>query len=241
MGKNLKREAIFKFKHFSVKNEKSAMKVGTDGVLLGAWCDVSRSSTIIDVGAGTGLISLMLAQRCDAKIYGVEIDNDAADEAVENVANSKWKSRIEIINADFLKIYNSLPVVEHIVSNPPFFLLGEYALDNKRATARHATCGIDYVDIINATNILLSQNGKLSLISPMDRYDDILFTASIAKLNLSRLTTVYSMSGKNPIRLLWEFTRENCIEHRNDLIIRDLNNNYTEDYINLTKEYYLKF
>lgn len=241
MSRNKKRETTFYFKRFCVKNEKSAMKVGTDGVLLGAWCDVSNSSTIIDVGAGSGLISLMLAQRSDAKILGIEIDADAANEAVDNVINSQWMSQIEIINADFLKIYNTLPIVDHIVSNPPFFIAGENAPDKKRATARHANFGLNYDEIIHIASILLSEKGKLSLISPFDRYDDIIFSASVAKLNLSRLTTVYSMPNKKPVRILWEFSRINSIEQQNKLMIRDNENNYTADYKNLTKDYYLNF
>ena len=114
------RESIFKFKQFRVKNEISAMKVGTDGVLLGAWADISYASNILDIGTGTGLIALMVAQRSNATIIGVDIDYGATIEAIENINASPWSKRISIINNDITLVAKGLKNIDHIVSNPPF-------------------------------------------------------------------------------------------------------------------------
>lgn len=241
MGRNIKRENIFHFKQFSIKNDISAMKVGTDGVLLGAWANVDNSHSVLDVGAGSGLISLMLAQRCNALIYGIEIDHDTASEAYYNIKNSIWADRIKIIEGNFNDENLQLSIVDHIVSNPPFFNNGIIANENKRAIARHTTMGLDFSDIISASSKLLSDRGKISLISPIERYDDILFEATMMKLNLSKLTKVYSRQNCRPIRFLWEFSRQNCELQSDELAIRDANNEYTSEYIGLTKDYYLNF
>lgn len=232
----------FKFKQFSLSDNHSAMKIGTDGVLLGAWADVENSQSIIDVGAGCGLISLMVAQRSNAKVIGIEIDNDASIEAKENVANSKWGSRIEILTGDFNDhvVKNELPIVDHIISNPPFFTNGLLAPSSKRAMARHCDT-LSFNDIIISAPKFLTKNGKLSLISPIENKDDIMFISEIAGLNLSRITEISSQVGKSPVRVLWEFcmTDGDCIHDK--LAIRDANNNYSDEYIELTNEFYLNF
>lgn len=128
---------VFQFKQFSVRHAKSGMKVGTDSVLLGAWADFVARNRILDVGAGTGILALMAAQRnADAMVDAVEIDAVAAEEALQNAENSAWGGRIKIFECDFLR-FESGSKYDYIVSNPPFFDSGERAPDARRAMARH--------------------------------------------------------------------------------------------------------
>ena len=130
----------FRFKQFTVWHDRCAMKVGTDGVLIGAWCDVDACRRILDVGCGTGLISLMIAQRTSDRtmIEGVEIDAVAAEQAAENTDRSPWKNRLRIHTSDFLDFATSATVrYDHIVSNPPYFEKSLLPEDAARLTARH--------------------------------------------------------------------------------------------------------
>lgn len=240
MGNSRKHDTIFRFKKFHVKHELSAMKVGTDGVLLGAWMDISTSTSILDIGSGSGLISLMAAQRCNAKITAIEIDPIAANEAKENISASPWADRITIINDDFISWVknNSTAKYDHIVSNPPFFSNGIIAADCNRAMARHGN-GLDYNAIISAAPFLLSKKGQLSLISPVNRKDDIIFFANMAKMNISRLTEVSSIDGQSPIRLLWELSIASPKTVSQKLSIRKNGTEYSDEYMNLTKDFYL--
>ncbi len=238
---NRKRESIFKFKQFHVKNEISAMKVGTDGVLLGAWADFSSSKLILDVGSGTGLISLMAAQRSNSQIIGIEIDSDAAKESIENITNSPWKERISIINNDITLIVDELHEVDHIISNPPFFENGILAPDSSRATARHCDT-LNFNSLITISQKILADNGKLSFISPYENKENITYLAALNKMYTSRYTEVFSNPQKiTPIRILWELTTKNSLTKKSELYIRDINNQYSTEYINLTKEFYLNF
>lgn len=238
---NRKRESIFKFKQFHVKNEISAMKVGTDGVLLGAWADFSSSKLILDVGSGTGLISLMAAQRSNSQIIGIEIDPDASKESIENITNSPWKERISIICNDITLISDELHGVDHIVSNPPFFENGVLAPDSSRATARHCDT-LNFNSLISLAHNVLVLNGKLSFISPYESKENITYIATLNKMFISRYTEVFSNPQKDiPIRILWELTTENIPTKKSKLYIRNIDNQYSTEYINLTKEFYLNF
>ena len=152
-------KSVFRFKRFELANEKSAMKIGTDGVLLGAWADVSNARTAWDVGCGTGLITLMLAQRTDnMDIIGIEIDSDAAEESSANVRASEWSRRVRVVYDDVLKCYNELPVPDLIVSNPPFFKNALKAHGLARNSARHDDT-LSYADLIRVASESLSVYG----------------------------------------------------------------------------------
>lgn len=217
------------------------MKVGTDGVLLGAWCDVENAERVLDVGSGCGLIALMIAQRCEADIRGIEIDTAAAMQSIENINDSIWSNRIGIINEDFVKWANSIDgekQFDHIVSNPPFFTNGPTAPLTARATARHDE-SLSYEQLINLSKTLLCDNGKLSMISPIERKDDITFCCELAQMHISRLTTVYSKPGGKASRILWELSKRKCVTQQSSLTIRNAENNFSDEYINLTKDFYL--
>lgn len=233
----------FEFKQFGINDSECAMKIGTDGVLLGAWANIELAHNVLDVGSGSGLISLMIAQRSKASITGIEIEPLAVNQSIENINTSPWYNRISIINSDFIK-WASLPhnfsLFDHIVSNPPFFSNGPTAPTFARATARHEN-SLGYEQLLKLSKKLLTENGKLSFISPIERQDDIIFYSEIEQLPISRLTHVYSKEGKKANRLLWEFSKTKTTIEYSSLFIRDTKNNFSQEYINLTKEFYLDF
>lgn len=240
MSRNINRNTTFDFKQFSLSNDISAMKISTDGVLLGAWADVRNKKRILDVGTGTGLIALMLAQRNDnALITALDIDDNAFKEATLNTENSPWKDRVNVPHCDF-KQFASSEKYDLIVSNPPYFNNGIKAPDSSRATARHNDT-LEYSDIIKATQFLLSESGIISLIAPADRLDDISYEATVNGFKIHRITTVFNKPGAKPIRILVEFGKEDKISERKTLYIRNENNQYSQEYKTLTKDFYINF
>ncbi|WP_295727815.1 methyltransferase [uncultured Muribaculum sp.] len=242
MGTSKTREIVFRFKRFEIANSLSAMKVGTDGVLLGAWAALpvmDCAPHVLDVGSGSGLISLMLAQRFpDAVITGVDIEEEACAEARMNADRSGWGDRVEIVCDDFATYAASsgAGVFDAVVSNPPFFKTDLKAPDRGRMMARHG-CGLDYAVIMRAcASGLLDSGGILSMISPADREGDITFDMELAGLSLSRITRVWTKStAQSPSRLLWEMRRMKMESPPvvDDLLIGG------DDYKALTGDFYL--
>ena len=233
---------FFKFKQFSIQQDQCAMKVGTDGVLLGAWADVEKAEKIIDIGTGTGLIAIMLAQRSDAIINAVEIDENAADQALLNITNSIWAERINIYNVSIQEFANNTnEKYDLIVSNPPYFINSLKSSEKHRDIARHND-SLSHTDLINASLSMLSENGKLSIILPY--VEGCIFIAEAAKKGLFciRKTNVKALSNTTIKRLLLEFSQvpEPCAE---DFLIIGTSNHeeYTEKYRNLTSSFYLNF
>ena len=163
--------SYFKFKKFTIWHDKCAMKVGTDGVLLGAWVNVDNATKILDIGTGTGVVALMLAQRSDAEIIGIEIDSDAAEQASCNANESSWRNRIKIINQDFIH-YNSKELFDVIVSNPPYFKNSIKSNDDKRNLARHVS-SLNYQMLVEKAASLLLPTGSFSIIVPFDVIEDL--------------------------------------------------------------------
>ncbi len=237
MTKNL----YFQFKHFKIVQEKSAMKVNTDGVLLGAWTNIEAVKTVLDIGTGTGLIALMIAQRCDAHITGVEIEKNAAEEAFENVQNSKWGNRIFIENTSFQHFtVNAKNKFDLIVSNPPFFSNCLKNANPLLSVARHNHM-LPFADIINGAVKLLNPTGKLALILPFDLAQDFVAKASVRGLYLNRLTEVLPFPDKLPNRCLMEFGTE---QKNFEIVIMSVFNNskneYSQEFKNLARDFYLK-
>lgn len=238
MSRRQTRQNSFNFKRFSLSNERSAMKITTDGVILGAWADAVGCKRVLDVGTGTGLIALMVAQRNpDAIIDAVEIEPVAAEEAGANAKNSPWAGRIVVHNADF-KTFRPEVRYDLIVSNPPYYNTGIKAPDSSRAMARHHD-SLDFADILNRAGELLEDDGLISLIAPLSREDDIIFSATLAGLNVVRLAKFSSREGLEPSRMLIELSRMKVSAKYTSFAIHDSDGAYTSEFINMTKDFYI--
>lgn len=229
---------FFEFKQFCVRHDRCAMKVGTDGVLLGAWADVSDCRSVLDVGTGSGLIALMVAQRSTAQVVGIELDKEAASQAAENVASSPWSQRISIKSADFLQS-TSESRFDLIVSNPPFFEQSLLSPNAQRTNARH-TQTLNYETLLSKSVELLSANGRICLIVPADK--EALLEALAQKVGLFITKKCYVLPTPDalPKRLLIEFSNESRSLICNQLVVEVSRHQYSPDYINLTKDFYLK-
>lgn len=230
----------FSFKQFTVYHDRCAMKVGTDGVLLGAWADVSAAHRILDIGTGTGLIALMMAQRNpDARIIGIDIDREAVEQARENMADSPWKDRVEAALQDVCT-YHPPMLFDAIVSNPPYFVNALKCPDNQRNTARHTDC-LDFENLVGSASRLLSPEGIFSVIIPTDGMDAFLAIALRHGLHLSRRTWVHTKPDADPKRVLLAFSRSaerDCTETH--LVIELSRHVYSAEYTELTRDFYLK-
>ncbi|MDE7153380.1 MAG: methyltransferase [Muribaculaceae bacterium] len=240
MSDNPHRETVFRMKRFEIINRRSAMKPGTDGVLLGAWATAENPVRILDVGTGTGLIALMLAQRyAEALITAVEIDKTAADEAQANFKNSPWSERLFIVPGDFAR-FVTFSKFDLITSNPPFFTSGRPSPDHARAMARHES-SLPFTLLFQQAAKLLSPSGRLAMITPADCEDNLIFEASMQRLYPRRICRVTTVAGKKPMRIMWEFSLTDGPVAQEQLTLRDAQNHFTEEYQQLTKDYYLDF
>lgn len=235
MGNN-----YFNFKQFSIVQEKSAMKVGTDGVLLGSWVDVAGCARILDVGTGTGLIALMMAQRAAfAKITAVEIEKNAALEASQNIALSPWAERVEVRNVSFQKFVEAAGgEFDLIVSNPPFFKHSQKARSEQRTMARHNDL-LPFPDLLNGIAELLTETGRCAFVLPFDSGDYFCNMAALNDLHLLRKTEIIPNSRKPANRVLLEFGREKSVLQINCLTIYDDNGVWSSAYEELTRNFYL--
>lgn len=235
------RERLFRFKQFSVSHNKCAMKVGTDGVLLGAWCDVENATNVLDVGTGSGLIALMVAQRNDsARITAIDIEQLAVEEANENFQNSPWTDRLHAELADFVTFATTTGQrFDLIVSNPPFFADSLKSPNANRSTARH-TDQLPFSKLISGAAAMLAPNGIICLITPADSENYIAKLVIENSLYIAGKTYVHPTVGADAKRILWKISacNTNCVE--NALTIEIERHKYTDEYINLTRDFYLK-
>ena len=224
----------FEFKQFRIEQHKSAMKVGTDGVLLGAWTPVNEDRRILDIGTGTGLIALMLAQRSNAIIDAVEIDEQASGEAKFNFEQSPWSDRLKVYNSDFQVFANSpSEPYDLIISNPPFFINSLKTKNEALSVARHNDL-LSFDQLIIGAGKLLSNTGRLCIIIPFTSSVDFRESARMAGFYLRQQTQVIPKLGRSPKRILLEFTVEQGYPSENELVILDENGDYTDAYKTLT-------
>jgi len=230
------RNPSFRFKHFEVFHDRCAMKVGTDGVLLGAWVNPGNARRILDVGAGCGLVALILAQRSLAIVDGVEYDKEAAMQASENASNSPWGSRVKIFEGDFKEYSNGF--YDLIVSNPPFFRQSLRAPAPKRNQARH-TDTLTYEILIEQSAKMLTPEGRLSVILPADSSEDFEDLCWQNRLYLSKRCQVISVEGLAPKRVLLEFSLQRKMIEHSILVLETCDHKYTEAFSDLTEDLYL--
>ncbi|WP_417786075.1 tRNA1(Val) (adenine(37)-N6)-methyltransferase [Tenacibaculum sp.] len=235
----------FQFKEFSVCQDKTAMKVGTDAVLLGAWCNLGEfPDTILDVGSGTGVISLMLAQRSDAMtIDAVEIDENAYEQTVENFEQSDWGDRLFCYNASFVEFAEEMEeeeeVYDVIVSNPPFYT-DNYETEDKARNKARFTSSLSFEELLKGVSKILSDNGKFSTIIPFKEEGGFIELAKNYNLQVNRVCRVKGTPDTEIKRSLLELSFVKTPIQEEELIIEIKRHQYTEAYINLTKDFYLK-
>ena len=217
------------------------MKVGTDGVLLGAWTQVNNARRILDIGTGTGLLALMLAQRFSAEIDAIEVDRDAAFQAKENVLQSPWSDRIQVIHISLQDFLKQKRKYDLIVVNPPYFTDALQAPDPKRSLARH-NHQLSQESLAEGVCELLEEDGRFTVILPETNFSPFLTLCEKSHMVVSHRTNVYSKPGSPCIRVLAEFSRNVSEEIADDLIIEsDGRHGYSPRFIELVREFYLKY
>jgi tRNA1Val (adenine37-N6)-methyltransferase len=234
---------MFRFKQFTIQQDRCAMKVGTDGVLLGAWTPVNHNPySILDIGTGTGLIALMLAQRSYAEqIDALEIDENAYEQATDNFENSPWNDRLFCFHAG-LDEFVEEPEDEYdlIVSNPPFYT-ENYKTDNEQRDLARFAAALPFEELIEAAALLLSENGIFAVIIPYKEEANFLALAKENQLFPIKITRVKGTPITEIKRSLMAFVRNEIINFPIDeLIIETDRHQYTPEYIELTKAFYLK-
>ncbi len=227
----------FQFQNFTIAQDRCGMKVGTDGVLLGAWA--RGGNRILDIGTGTGLIALMMAQRfAEAKVDAVEIDSDAAGQAMENVASSPFANRIEVIGKalqDFQPDYS----YDSIVTNPPFFSNSLLAPDSSRSMARH-TVTLSFPDILSFAARYLTKDGEISAIIPADCVEAFSQEAFTRGMFLTRQYKIKTVERKPAKRCLIAFSKSRPkVFDKKDVVLSDKYGKRSDWYDFLTKDFYL--
>lgn len=234
---------MFSFKQFSIEQDRCAMKIGTDGVLLGAWTPIENNTySILDIGTGTGVIALMLAQRSTAEqIDALEIDEEAYEQSVDNFENSPWSDRLFCFHAALDEFVED-PEDEYdlIVSNPPFYTEDYYSKNEQRDLARFADA-MPFEDLIEAADLLLSENGIFSVIIPFKEEEHFLALAKEYELYPLKITRVKGTPTTEIKRSLLALSRnKKPVVPVDELIIETSRHQYTPEYIELTKHFYLK-
>jgi tRNA1Val (adenine37-N6)-methyltransferase len=229
----------FRFKQFTVKQDKTAMKVGIDSVMLGSWASVDGSEkNVLDIGTGTGLLALMMAQRIpDARIIACEIDENACEQARENIASSEWNERITVINTDIRTYTQNSGKFDLIICNPPYFEKSLKSQNSKRNFARHNDC-LPFPDLIDCVHRLLCDTGRFALIVPEEKASAIIELAGAKKLFPARRLNVKPNEIKPVSRVILELGYTLQTPEENTLTVR-AGNAYSADYRSMTEDFYL--
>jgi tRNA1Val (adenine37-N6)-methyltransferase len=241
-----RRKSYFEFKQFAIHQDQCAMKVGTDGILLGAWADVRHSQRVLDIGTGTGLLALMIAQRSpNAMIDAVEIDRNAYLQAVDNVRRSPWAERIQVYHGSIQELANSLtPNYDLIVSNPPFFANASKSPQLSRNLARHSD-RLSPTELLQIAAQLLKPQGSLAVIYPWDIAQDLTTKAAAFNLFSDRQLLIKPTSDRAIKRVLIQFIKSampqpsSANPQISTLVIEVAKHVYSPEFIALTKDFYL--
>ena len=215
------------------------MKVGTDGVALGSWAPVTGVTRILDIGTGTGLIALMLAQRsaADCQIVAVELDPDAAMQAAENCARSPWPERIEIVTAAVQQL--DAEPFDLIVSNPPYFVHGQTFSSAARQQARH-TSSLSHEELLEHGLRLLAPNGRIALVLPIAAAEQVMLLAEQLGLGVELAQRLIPTPQKEPNRFLLLLNRGNGQVFGDDIVICSTDGSYSDIYGEMVRDFYLK-
>ncbi|WP_395053791.1 tRNA1(Val) (adenine(37)-N6)-methyltransferase [Flavobacterium sp.] len=234
---------MFSFKQFSVKQDQSAMKIGTDAVLLGAWCPIDNNPiSVLDVGAGTGILSLMIAQRSNAEqIDAIEIEENAYEECVFNFENAPWSDRLFCFHAGLDEFVDD-PEDEYdlIISNPPFYS-EDFKTDNSQRDLARFQDALPFEDLVEAADLLLSENGIFAVVIPFKEEERFIDLCAEVELFPIKVTRVKGSHTSPIVRSLLAFKRfELPVLVADELVVEINRHEYTNEYINLTKDFYLK-
>lgn len=242
--------STFSFKKFEVVNDRSAMKVNTDGVLLGASMTIMSSDRkFLDVGTGTGTIALMAAQRIleqidstkekELKITAIDIDQISVEEASSNFRNSPWGDFLEARHISLDDFAADSSRFDLIFSNPPYFDESLLAPDERRSNARHTSTGLSYRELLDFAAEHLAEGGRISLVLPADTEASLARHARMNGLHLFRIIRVRTVSRKNPSRIIAEFSRHRCEAPEDRILTIQNEGKYSEEYLSLTHDFYL--
>lgn len=232
----------FQFKEFTIQQNKTAMKVGTDGVLLGAWAQIkSEVFSVLDIGAGTGLIALMMAQKSNAEVIdAIELNDDAYEQTVENFENSDWRDRLFCYHASLQEFVDEIDdEYDLIISNPPFYTSTYKEISEERAMARH-TESLTYHELLEGTSKLLSEIGSCAFIIPFSEEENFIELAKQQKLFPNRITRVKGTENSPIKRTLLQFSFSATETEIDELVIEIERHQYTSAYIKLVEDFYLK-
>lgn len=231
----------FHFKQFSVNHQHCALKVGTDGVLLGAWVDAEKRTRALDIGTGSGVIALMIAQKSDAVVDAVEIDMHSAGQADINFRNSPWPERLHIFAASFRDFFKKTRInYDLIVCNPPYFVNSLRSPDPGNNLAKHND-NLSFDELIKGVSVLLSENGDFYLILPPAEMKIFRDKAMQASLWVKGELLIKPQPSKTINRMICNFGHKQASPVSHKLCIRNTDGSYSSEYITLTKDYYVKF
>lgn len=230
----------FQFKKFKINQDKTAMKVGVDSVLLGSVASFSKPNKILDIGAGTGLLSFMAEQRTHSEVITIEIDEQAYDQCLDNIILNHKEDKIFASHSSFQEFYRTTDLkFDHIICNPPFFLNSTKPNSKSGSIAKH-TDSLSYEELIFGVSKLLSEIGIFSTIIPFEIYDKFIKIADANFLKIFNKIIVYPKELKNANRIILEFSLKKMKPFNDYICIREQHtNNYTKKYIELTKDFYL--
>jgi tRNA1Val (adenine37-N6)-methyltransferase len=232
-------ETTFRFRQFTIHQDKCAMKVGTDSVLLGSWINPAQSSDILDIGTGSGIIALMLAQKSFAQIDAIDVDDNACAQAEENFKISPWQDRLHVIHQPFQEYANSTDKkYDLIVSNPPYFQDAYKPAEEAKLKAKHGD-SLCFAELVEGVKKLLTEKGKFCLILPYREGNEFIGIALRKGLFCQEIVRVKTKADKSEKRLMMAFTFEFGMMTETELVIQDNDTSFSKEYIELTKEYYL--
>lgn len=229
--------SVFQFKYFSVKQSDSAMKVGTDAMLLGSFIDCKGKSNGLDIGTGTGVLSLMLVQRNpDLFIDAVELDKDTFREAEHNFKNSDWHERLNAIHSDFLLLENE-KLYDLVISNPPYYCTQLPPKDERTSKAKH-TSSLPLASLLNKVQEMLTLNGEFWIIIPFHDHEKWIKEAGSFGLIPAISNHLIGKRGDIPVRTILCFCKSESPLVETEFVIREADSKYTIEYRELTKEFH---
>lgn len=238
----------FEFKQFAIEHKHCAMKVGTDSIMLGSWVDMHGAKRVLDIGCGSGLLAIMLAQKAEpqARIIGVDINADAIKQAKLNALRCPWADSLHFILGDIAE-FKAASCFDLILSNPPYFAppqrpTNAYKGENLARQQARLTSSLGVELLMGAVSRLLAPGGRFFCVLPVEAAASLKQAATVHQLNIQKLMQVRNKASAKVIRQLYQFSRTTEVQvQQQQLVIRNNDNSYSDDYIDLCRDYYLNF